>query len=139
VEAEEKSSSTAPATVPAAATPSAAPPHRRHRAALPRRPVGVAVSGDPPALGPLESRSDTGARETRRESRVRGRWNGEGKAEVESCGRGGAGGGEESGAVSEIRQAHLSARAEGGGAPVVLPAERRGGRTTGGALPLRVF
>jgi hypothetical protein len=87
MEAEEKSLSTTPATVPAAATPSAAPPHCRHRAAPPHRPVGMAVSGDPPAFGPLESRSDTGARETRRESRVRGRRNGEGKAEVRSCGR----------------------------------------------------
>jgi hypothetical protein len=52
---------------------------------------------------------------------------------------GGAGGGEESGAVSEIRQAHLSARAEGGGAPVVLPAERRGGRTTGWSVTLTHF
>jgi hypothetical protein len=52
---------------------------------------------------------------------------------------GGAGGGEESGEVSEILQAHLSARAEGGGAPVVLPAEHRRGRTTGWSVTLTRF
>jgi hypothetical protein len=52
---------------------------------------------------------------------------------------GGAGGREESGAVSEIQQAHLSARVEGGGAPMVLPAERRGGRTTGWSVTLTLF
>jgi hypothetical protein len=133
VEAEEKSSSTAPATVPAAATPSAAPPHRRHRAAPPRRPVGVAVSGDPPALGPLESRSDTGARETQRESRVRGRRNGEGKAEVRSCGRERGRSGRWRGEWSSFRDPAGPLVGAGGrrGSACGSAGRTRGGRTTG--------
>jgi hypothetical protein len=52
---------------------------------------------------------------------------------------GGAGGGEESGAVSEIRQAHLSARVEGGGAPVVLPGRTPRGQNHGWSVALTRF